>query len=208
MSEFLQVKTDFSNDIKIIKMMSDYGALGVGYYFIVLSELQNNGGVLELDDLYIIEKKFDIKHKNLRNFVLNCIEKYTTNEENLFSKKGNIISLSKTNKTIKTNIRNAGRKKIEEPKPFVNTFLDMPEVKYTRLTEKDVEILKIKFGEKLTFASIQYLDNWLATNSANAKKARNSLDHYGYFRIDGWVIAGGKEILEKRAKENKYNFGI
>ena len=159
MSDFLEIKTDFLNDLKIIKMMSDYGTLGVGYYILVLTELQKNDGVLGFDDLYTLEKEAGIEHKKLRNFVLNCIEKYTVNGEGLFSKNENSFFIGKLNKTTSKNTRKAGRKKSEEPKPYVNTFLDMSEVKYTRLTEKDVETLKSKLGEDLTLASIQYLDN-------------------------------------------------
>lgn len=206
MSEFLQVNVEFHNDMRMVKMMSDYGALGVGYYFIVLSELQKNGGVLGFDDLYILENKLNIKHKNLRNFVLNCIEKYTVNNIGIFSSSESSFWSSTKKAPKKKQIKQI----TDEEKPLVNTFLNLPtEECLTRLTPQDVEKLKLKWGKDLALASIQFFNNWLvACDSTLAKKARKKFDHYKYFRNDGWVERGGREILEKRAKENKYNFGI
>lgn len=186
--------------------MSDYGFLGVGYYILILTELQKNDGVLGFDDLYTIEAKSEIKHKKLRNFVLNCIEQYTVNDIGIFSSNETSFWSSESkapkNKQLKANTT--------EEKPLVNSFLDIAnEECFTRLTPRDVEKLKAKWGEDLALASIQFFNNWLVgCDSALAKKARKKPDHYKYFNNDGWVEKGGREILEKRAKESKYNFGI
>ena len=206
MSDFLKIKTDFLNDLKIIKMMSDYGFLGVGYYILILTELQKNDGVLGFDDLYTIEAKSEIKHKKLRNFVLNCIEQYTVNDIGIFSSNETSFWLSESKAPKKKQLK----ANTTEEKPLVSTFLRLPNEKcLTRLTPQDVAKLNAKWGEDLALACIIHFDNWLVScKSGLAKKARKSNDHYDFFRSNNWVEKGGREILEKRAKENKYNFGI
>lgn len=203
MNDFF-IDANFINDMKIVKMMTDYGFVGLGYYFAVLAELYKNGGRLGLEDLGIIAKNINIDKKKMRNFISNCIEKYKVNNESLFSTDGTffwsnqLINDLKRRKKYSLDGKKGGRKKCEIPKPIVN----ITDIEFVRLTEDDIEKLKAKYGESLINSAIHILDNWLATSTPTAKKAKQANDHYGYFRKDSWVLEAARTKLSKKDKSN------
>ena len=86
MKEYFSHDTDALSDIKIDKMMSDYGYLGYGYYWAIVEQLYKNGGRYEFVDLQILAKQLGIKSEKLKCFISNCINKYTHKDNGLFEK--------------------------------------------------------------------------------------------------------------------------
>lgn len=202
MSE-LFLDANILSDIKIGKMMTDYGFAGFGYYCAIAAELYKNGGRLGFADLGIMAKNIGIDNKKLRNFINNCIEKYVVNGQGIFSSDedyfwiDDLIKLKTIKKRNKTNGSKGGRPK----KDVITERVEIPDIEFVNLDKEDFEKLKSKFGEELIMQGITILDNWLAKKSAAATIYLGK-NHYGHFRKDGWVLSEAQKKLDEKIKHN------
>lgn len=179
---------DAVKDIKIVKMMADYGYIGFGYYWAIVSELYRNGGRYSFEDLHILSREIGIDKSKLKSFLNQSIEKYTHNGNGLFATDGEYFWSESILKRLNP------KKKKEKPKEFM-TFED---IKCVHLLEDDYNVLCDKYGRDVVDTGIKILDNWL---SLGGKKAKSYLgkdfNHINHFRKDGWVINTAKEKLSK-----------
>ncbi len=162
MSNLFFEDTSILSDIKIVKMMSDYGFAGFGYYCAIIAELYKNGGKYEFEDLQILAKNTGIEKKKLKKFINCCISKYINDNKGIFNADNDIFWSDKIicvlTKQGNAKKNRAGRKKCEEPKPIVTV---VPDIEYVRLTDNDIEKLISRFGKEVILKGIQILDNWL-----------------------------------------------
>lgn len=67
---------------------------------------------------------------------------------------------------------------------------------FIRLSPNEINKLTDKYGDSCTKDMIGILDNWLQSDNTKAIKARDSISHYSYFRINNWVY---KEYQKARS---------
>ena len=127
-------------DIKIGKMMTDYGFIGFGYYWAIVAEVYRNGGRYAFADLQILAKNTNIETKKLKSFITQCIEKYTHNDVGLFKRDGDYFTSVSIQKRL--NLReqksNARKGKTDLPrKEFEGlTYINLTEPQYEKLCTK------------------------------------------------------------------------
>lgn len=181
-------------DIKIGKMMTDYGFIGFGYYWAIVAEVYRNGGRYAFADLQILAKNTNIEVKKLKSFINQCIEKYTHEDVGLFKRDGDYFTSVSILKRL--NLReqksNARKGKTDLPR------IDFEGLTYVNLTEPQYEKLCAKYTKAIADSAIKKLDYWLSREGKTAKQYIGK-NHYNHFRIDGWCV---KNAL-KEAEENK-----
>ena len=185
--ECISVDIDARTDIKVQKMMSDYGYTGFGYYWAIVLELYRQGGRYGLDDFSILAKAVDIKKDKLKTFVLNCCDKYTHEGKGLFTRDDNffwsdslIRRMKSTEKKVKTPIQ----------------FMKFDDVECVHLTEEDYTKLCDKHSSNIIDTGIKILDNWLIKGGKSAQSyLGKDYNHKGHFRSDSWVINEAKKIV-------------
>lgn len=198
MSEIFCESTSILSDIKIVKMMSDYGFIGFGYYIAVIAELYKTGGRYVFEDLGIMAKNTGIERKKLRNFIDNCIKKYTHNDIGIFKSDDTsfycekVIDTLKKRKIKKSNGEKGGR----PSRPTIQDRMIVNDIDFVNLEKSDYDKLVEKFNKEVIDTGIQILDNWLAKGSKTSKEHIGK-NHYGFFRKDSWVINEAKKKLEK-----------
>ena len=198
MREYFSHDTDALSDIKIDKMMTDYGYIGYGYYWAIVEQLYKNGGRYYFDDLQIMAKQLGIKFEKLESFIKACIIKYTHKEKGLFEADDKGFWSNSLIKRIEKRKNSGTRKKNIEG---CMTFETRPEV---NIHQNIYDTACLKFGRDVVEKGLDILEKWLESPSPTAKKRLN-LCHDGYFtRIDTWVIQEAKKefqsntsILEK-----------
>lgn len=188
-------------DVKVDKMMTDYGYTGYGYYTTIVRVLADNGNRYGLEDLGTIAEYMHVDKKKLKQFIIRCCEKYTQNEIGLLNKNDKYF-WAPTKKKIKQ-VANSDSSKfmsfdgIIEDIELVHLELDF----YNRLCERH--------GTDLINFCIKFLDNWLKLRGRTAKNyIGKNYNHKYLFRADAWVINEGRkeyEKLTKQKKENIYN---
>ena len=62
----------------------------------------------------------------------------------------------------------------------------IPGIPYVLLTPKQYSSLLEKYGYELLIKALKILNNWL--HSAPSAKKSAKINHFSYFRKDGWVI--------------------
>jgi len=197
-SEVFIESTSILSDVKIVKMMSDYGFLGFGWYIAITAELYRTNGKYSFGDLGIIARNTGIDKKKLRNFIDNCINKYTCNDKGIFQADDNnfwsekIIDMLQKQEINKTNGVKGGRPKLMPIKDRIKIegieFVNLEKADYTKLCEK--------WGKEVIDTGIQLLDNWLAAQTSKAKQHLGK-NHKYQFRKDTWVINEAKKKLQQ-----------
>ena len=211
MSTIFFEDTGILSDIKIVKMMSDYGFLGFGYYIAVVAELYKTGGKCDFGDLGIVAKNTGIDKKKLRNFIDSCSNKYTCNgigifqsDENSFWSKKILDKLSEQ-KTKKLNGEKGGRPRLQ---PIKDGIKIEGIIEFTKLEKSDFEKLQKRYdseyGEGFFLKAVQRFDDYLSTPTKRAKEILSECNHYYHFRKDKWVI---KETLKEWSKEAASKWG-
>lgn len=191
MKEYFSHDTDALSDIKIDKMMTDYGYIGYGYYWAIVEKLYKNGGRYDFVDLQIMAKQLGVKLEKLECFIKACVTKYTHKDKGLFDadEKGfwsnsliKRIEKRKNSGTRKNNIE--GCMKLDKyPKVLIHQGV--------------YDTACMKFGKDIVEKALYELQKWLESPSPVAKK-RLSLCHDGYFtRIDTWPIQNARNALQQ-----------
>lgn len=183
--KFIEHDLDSFRDVKIGKMVADYGIAGYGYYWILVEILAGNGGRCVFADLGTIANSYRIDKKKLRTFINQCCERYTHNGKSLlkcdneaFWSESLLRRLAKKEKTEKA------------------VFMQLEDVKCVHLVEEDYTKLCDKYGRNVIDTGIKILDGWLSLGGAKAKSyLGKNYNHIGHFRSDGWVINEAKRKL-------------
>ncbi len=177
---------DSIRDVKIVKMMADYGFIGYGYYWAVVAELYRNDGRYGLEDLGILAKEIGIDRNKLKSFIFNCAEKYTHNGNSLFNYDDKFFWSDSI-------LKRMGKKR---KKKEATEFMQLEDVKCVHLVEEDYTKLCDKYGHNVIDTGIKILDGWLSLGGAKAKSyLGKNYNHIGHFRADGWVINEAKRKL-------------
>lgn len=181
--------TDSIRDVKVVKMMTDYGFAGFGYYWAVVAELYRNGGRYELKDLGILAKEIGIDLRKLKSFIFQCSEKYTHRGKGLFSFDENHFWSDSL-------LKRMAKKPKKEQKQV--SFMDIDGINCVHLVEEDYKSLCSKYGDEVVNTGIKILDDWLSLRGRRAQSyLGKDYNHIGHFRADGWVINTAKEKLAK-----------
>lgn len=187
--ECISVDIDARTDIKVQKMMSDYGYTGFGYYWAIVVELYKSGGRYGLSDFSILAKAVDIRKDKLKTFILNCCDKYTHNGVGLFSRDDThfwsdslLRRMKKPTKKMRTSI----------------DFMRFDNIDCVHLTEEDYNKLCDKHGSTLINTGIKILDNWLSKGGKSAQSyLGKEYNHKGHFRSDSWVLNEAKKLISQ-----------
>lgn len=180
------------NNLKIVKMMNEYGFLGLGYYWAIVEEIYRTDGEFDMADICVMSKNTGIDENELTTFIDKCVKDFTEKGEGLFIIADNLLTSASIKKRIA--LRNkraaAGAAKNDEE------FMKLADAKNVNLTEEDYNKFCDKLGEDVVNKAIDILDGWLERNTPNAKKYTGK-NHKGFFRIDCWVVTEAKKALGK-----------
>lgn len=188
-------------DIKIGKMMTDYGFIGFGYYWAIVAEIYRNGGRYAFADLQILSKNTGIELKKLKSFISQCIEKYTHNNVGLFKRDKDYF----TSVSIQKRLNMREQKSSAKKQTFEGKRKEFSGLDYINITEEQYEKICTRFTKKVADIAIRLFDGWL---SEKGKTARQYLgkNHYAHFRIDKWCIKEAiKEARLSACSESEYN---
>lgn len=194
--EYFSHDIDALSDVKIVKMMQDYDFMGFGWYWAIVAELYRNGGKYEFSDLAAMAKCTGIKRENLSNFIDKCINKYTYQNQGLFSCDENSFWSDSLLKRLA--IRNKRREAAKQVDKTNDIKLDGVEI--VRLTEKQYKKIVESYGEDVALEAVKVLDKWLAKRGEK-QKGYIGRNNYGHFRSDSWVFPIAIEICEKRREQ-------
>lgn len=188
------------DDIRIGKIVSDYGVLGLGYYTIIMDCLENSNGKYRFADLGILSARYRVADKKkLKRFIYNLC-KWVDNENKTLLCANDVEFWSDSiiqNINKKAIAIENGSKGGRPKKEVIEDKIDFAD--FVILQQSDYKKLVLKFGEKVTNKAISILDNWLAQGSANAKKYIGK-NHYYFFRKDNWVIEKALKAVEEEPK--------
>lgn len=186
-------------DIKIGKMMTDYGFIGFGYYWAIVAEVYRNGGRYAFADLQILSKNTGIELKKLKSFISQCIEKYTHNDVGLFKRDGDYFTSVSIQKRLNLREQKSNARKN-------NTDLVRKEfegLNYINLTEAQYEKLCSKYTKEVLDNAIKKFDCWLSKEGKTAKQYIGK-NHYNHFRIDNWCVQDALKEAEETKRTDFY----
>lgn len=190
MKEYFSHDTDALSDIKIDKMMSDYGYLGYGYYWAIVEQLYKNGGRYEFVDLQILAKQLGIKSEKLKCFISNCIDKYTHKDKGLFDKDEKGFWSNSLIKRIEL------RQKRAKKKDDISDCMQFEEFPNVFIHKEKYDNACAKFGEDVVKIGLKKLENWISGPLPSPKaRAAKGKCHDGYFKADTWVISEAQKAL-------------
>ena len=172
---------------KLNKLYKKFGYSALGYYYAIIQELKNNNLTYKLTKLNILARKLRIKYLILKSFIDECTTIEDFNGTTLLSKNKQIFwsnHLLTNNNEIKQNQykKQRGRKKIP-----IKNCIKFKNAPYVNITEEQLAKLNYKYGTLFVKKAIEILNEWLKTNSKEAKKYINK-NNYGHFRSDSWLI--------------------
>lgn len=196
--EYFSHDTDSISDIKIVKMMSDYGYLGFGYYWAILAEIYRNGGRYEFEDLGILAKNLGIELKKLKSYINQGITKYTHKGVGLFCQDDNGFWSNSllTRMQLRQKKSKAGKTQTDE----INR-IELEGIERVNLTQEEYDKLLEKYGKEYLTLMINELENWLWLPGVNQKKYLGK-NHYGHFRKNQWVDKKVQKILDAEQPQN------
>jgi len=180
------------NNLKIVKMMNEYGFIGLGYYWAIVEEIYRADGEFDMNDIIVMSKNTGIDENELTTFIDKCVNDYTEKGEGLFLIKDNLL----TSASIKKRIALRNKRAAAASARSEEEFIQLEEFKNINLTADDYEKFKNKYGEEVFTKALDILDGWLDRSSSNAKKYMGK-NHRGFFRIDCWVITEAKKAVGK-----------
>lgn len=187
MSNYFSHDFDTKHDIKIAKMMLDYGYKGLGYFWTIVEQIYKCNGEYAVDDIPLLASYMNVPFNQLNDFIDKCVNKYTEKNTGLFVIENGFLTSNSIKKRIAMRNRKAtvsstnnAPRKIIEGVSFVN------------LTEEQYDKLIDKYGEIFAKKAINVLDGWLSKGSKTAKQYIGK-NHYAHFRSDSWVIQKTRE---------------
>lgn len=188
---------DAKNNIKVAKMMLDYGYAGLGYYWTIVEKIYDCDGEFDMKDISVLAKYMELDENLLTTFINKCVNDYTEKGVGLFTLNDDLLSSNSIRRRIELrNKRSAARTQSE-----VTERKEIDGIEYVNLTEEHYEKLIDKYGDELTLKAISLLDTWLSKKGKSAKQYIGK-NHYAHFRSDSWVIQNAKESLGMNKKPN------
>lgn len=202
-------KEYFSHDIgtleniKITKMMNEYGYTGLGYYWAIVEEIYKADGSYDMNDILAMSKKLDIDENVLSTFIAKCVEEFTEKGKGLFLLEKNLLTSEGIKKRMELREKRQAARlgKTKESLEYV----ELQGIEIAKLTVDEYKNLIEKYGEEFVHTGMEILDEWLAKANANARKYHNNKSHSGFFRKDSWVVQRAKEKL---GLDRRPNYGI
>lgn len=185
------------NNIKINKMMSDYGYEGLGWYWTIVEEIYKAEGEYYLSDIPAMANTMKVDENALTTFIFKCAEEYTEKGKGLFIVENNVLTSESIKKRIDIRKKRAaarlGSKKED--------FKEFEDFKFIKLTEDEYQDLVGKHGEEYVTKALHILENWLAGGTPNAKKYYNRT-HKHFFRTDYWLRQETDKAMGFNTKPN------
>ena len=198
------VKEYFSHDIgtihniKINKMMCDYGYEGLGWYWTIVEEIYKADGEYFMSDIPAMANTMKVDENTLTTFIYKCVDEYTEKDKGLFIiESGKLTSESIKKRIDLKNKRAAARLGAGEKLEFKK----LEGIEYAKLTEDDYNALLDKYGNEFVSKALSILDGWLSRGTPNARKYLNK-SHKGFFRSDCWLVQETNEALGRNTRPN------
>lgn len=194
MTNYFSHDCDTKSDIKIAKMMLDYGYKGLGYFWTIVEQIYKCNGEYAIDDIPLLASYMSVPFNQLNDFIDKCVSKYTEKGTGLFTIENGFLSSNTIKKRIAMRSR-TNKTNQNEPRKPING------IEYVNLTEEQYNKLTDKYGEKLALKAINVLDYWLSKGSKSAKQYIGK-NHYAHFRNDSWVMQKAREEQQSLAMTN------
>lgn len=187
------------NNIKINKMMFDYGYEGLGWYWTIVEEIYRADGEYYLSDIPAMANTMKVDENSLTTFIFKCAEEYTEKGKGLFIIENDILTSESIKKRIDLKKKRAAARQGNANDEDLKVF---EEYEHIRLTEDDYSVLVERHGEDFVKKALSILDSWLSRGTPNARKYLNNKSHRGFFRADCWLVQQTNEALGRNTKPN------